>query len=272
MLRRIKIFSVCVATTLLTSVAALHTASFAGQNKDGKTPTPEQIAQAVLFYTSPQTELAQIRRNGVERGRLSRTDSDARTEEITYERRFIRGESPEKDRVRVDQKTSATEYSLVYAGGRVWGLVEGSAFTPREDATSSFLTQMRHDIEPLLRYKENKATLTLVGKEKQKNIDLWVLDLTDQEKRRTRYYISAKSWHVLALEYEQAPPPQGGEARKFKKTYHDYRYTQGTLVPYRTVLYVDGKQTEEKRVLTVTYSIKMEETLFQNPETTASGG
>ncbi len=41
---------------------------------------------------------------------------------------------------------------------------------------------------------------------------------------------------------------------------------QGTLVPYRTVLLEDGKQTQETRILNVTYGIKLDDALFKSPE------
>ena len=121
----------------------------------------------------------------------------------------------------------------------------------------------------MLRYKENGSTLALVGKEKRKGLDLYVLDLTDKEKRRTRYYISAKTLHVLWLEYEEAPEP-GATPVKYTRAFHDYRYAQQTLVPYRSVLLADGKQVQETRILTVTYGLKLEDSIFQNPEAQTS--
>ena len=64
------------------------------------------------------------------------------------------------------------EYSLVYGGGKLWGLINGAAFTPRQDAAANFLSQHLHSIDSLLRYKENGSTITLVGKEQQKGLDL----------------------------------------------------------------------------------------------------
>jgi hypothetical protein len=96
-----------------------------------------------------------------------------------------------------------------------------------------------------------------------------VLDLTDKEKRVTRYYISAKTLHVLWLEYDQAPA-EGAKPVKFMKKYADYRYAQGTLVPYSTRFFEDGKQTQEQRILTVTFGVKMDDTLFQNPDAQTS--
>ena len=131
------------------------------------------------------------------------------------------------------------------------------------------MSQQWHSIEALLRYKENGSTIAFVGKEKQKGLDLYVLDLTDKEKRRTRYYISAKTLHVLWLEYEEAPEP-GATPVKYTRAFHDYRGVQNTLVPYRTVLLADGKQVQETRILTVTYGLKLEGSIFQNPEAQTS--
>ncbi len=229
-----------------------------------KAMTSEQVAElAVLVYGS-RPVLAQIRRNGVERGRITRFLSDGKTEEATYERRFVRGESADKDKIRLDQKMPTMEYSLIFGEGRLWGVINGAAFTPRQDAADAFLSQHNHSIEGLLRYKENGATINLVGKDKQKGLDLYILDLTDKEKRTTRYYISAKSFRVLWLEYEEATP--GSSPLKFSKKFSDYRYAQSTLVPYRAVLMQDGKETQEIRILTVTFGVKVDDALFKNPQ------
>jgi len=234
-----------------------------------KTFTAEQVAESTIFIYGQRPVLEQIRRNGVERGRITRFTSDGKTEEATYERRFVRGENADKDKVRLDQKMPTMEYSLIYGGGRLWGLINGAAFTPRQDAAASFLAQQHHSIETLLRYKENDSTLTLVGKEKQKGLDLYVLDLADKDKRNTRYYISSKSLRVLWLEYEEAPAA-GATPVTYIRKFLDYRYAQSTLIPYRTILLEDGKPTQETRILTVTFGIKLDDSLFQNPEAAAS--
>jgi hypothetical protein len=209
--------------------------------------------------------LEQIRRNGLERGRVSRLTTDGKLEEATYERRFVRGENSDKDKVRLDQKMPTMEYSLIYREGKLWGIINGSAFTPRQDTAKTFISQQRHSIDTLLRYKENGSTLNLVGKEKQKGLELYVLDLTDKDKQTTRYYISTKSLHVLWLEYEEAPVPDTTPV-KYTRKFFDYRYAQNTLLPYRTVLLEDGKQTQESRILTVTFGLKLDDALFNNPE------
>ena len=233
-------------------------------DRNQKSLTAEQVAELTVLVYGSRPVLAQIRRNGVERGRITRFTSDGRTEEATYERRFITGESAEKDKIRLDQKLPTMEYSLIFGEGRLFGIINGAAFTPRQEAADAFLSQERHSIESLLRYKENGATINLVGKDKQKGLDLHVLDLIDKEKRTTRYFISARTFHVLWLEYEEAGT--GAAPLKFLKRFSDYRYAQSTLVPYRTILSEDGKQRQETRILTVTYGVKVDDTLFKNPQ------
>ena len=236
-------------------------------DKNQKNFTAEQIAESAIYIYGTRPLLAQIRRNGVERGRVCKPTCDVpgKTEEATYERRFVRGESQDKDKVRLDQKMPTLEYSLIYGSGRLWGIINGASFIPRQDAANTFLSQHRHSIDTLLRYKENGSTLILVGREKMKGIDLYVLDVADKDKQTTRYYISAKTLHVLWLEYEE-PPDKGFAPVKYSRRFLDYRYAQGTLVPYRNLLLEEGKQTQETRILTVTYGIKLDDSLFKSPE------
>jgi len=226
--------------------------------------TAEQIVESVILIYGTRPGLEQIRRNGVERGKMTRVNGEGTTEELDYERRFIRGENLDKDKIRLDQKLPTMEYSLIFREGKLWGVINGAAFTPRQDASASFLSQHHHSIDSLLRYKECGYTITLVGKEQQKGLDLFVIDLMDKEKRKTRYYISARSLRVLWLEYEEPNP--GGAPVKYMKKFLDYRAVQQTLAPYRTVLFEDGKQSQETRVLTITYGVKVSDSVFKNPE------
>lgn len=284
-----RFISLVVWFALLTCVGAIASSICAGaqekqqvkekQPAKEKPPVPqkqvtaEQVAESSIFLNGTREGMAQIRRTGVERGRVTRAIGEGKTEEATYECRFIRGENTEKDRIRLEQKMPTAEYSLVFAAGQVWGIINDAMFTPRQETTQDFLARQRHGIDTLLRYKENGSTINYIGKDKQKGLDLYVLDVTDKEQRRTRFYISARTARVLWLEYEERPQ-SGSETVKFSRKFHDYHLAQGTLVPFRTVLYKDGTQIEETQVLTITFGSKIDETLFRNPNspstTTAS--
>ncbi len=234
------------------------------KSNQGTKFTAEQVVESVILIYGTRPGLDHIRRNGIERGRITRYNAEGNAEEADYERRFIRGESLDKDKIRLDQKMPTVEYSLIFGEGKLFGLINGAAFTPRPDAIASFISQHHHSIETLLRYTDCGATPTLVGKEQQKGLDLFVVDLTDKEQRKTRYYISARSLRILWLEYEEGVP--GGTPVKYTKKFLDYRPVQQTLVPYRTLLLENGRESQEIRVLTITYGIKVSDSIFKGPQ------
>ena len=234
-----------------------------------KIPTGDQVAEGVIFAYGSRGVLDQIRHNGVERGRITRTTPEGKAEEASYERRFVRGADATKDKVRVDQKMPNMEYSLIYGDGRLWGIINGSSFTPRQDAVNSFMSQYWHSIDTLLRYKENGSTPAYIDRVKQKGLDIYVIDITDKEKRSTRYYVSVKTLHILWLEYEEAPDA-GGSPVKYRRKFSDYRPIQNTLLSYRSVLLADDKQVQETRISSVTFGLKLEDSIFLNPDAQAS--
>ena len=260
-----------ILTAILSLVAGVVFIGAPASAQAPKALTPEQIAEVAILAAGSRPVLNQIRRNGIERGRSSRMGQDGRVEESRYELRFVRGDKPEKDKVRIDNKTPQAEYSLIFGEGKIFGIINGSPFTPRADATADFISQQAHSVDALLRYKENESKLASAGKDKHQGIDVYVLDLTDKANRKTRYFVSARTYRVLWLEYEDTPPGASTSV-KYMKRFYDYRYAQNTLVAYRTVLTEDGKQTLETRILTVTYGVKMEDSLFQNPEAQSSAG
>jgi hypothetical protein len=134
------------------------------KSQDGKY-TAEQVVESVILLYGTRPGLEHIRRNGVERGKLTRFNSDGNAaEEADYERRFVRGENLDKDKIRLDQKLPTMEYSLIFDDGKLWGVINGASFTPRQDAAANFLSQHHHSLDSLLRYKECGSTITLVGK------------------------------------------------------------------------------------------------------------
>jgi len=257
--------SIVLTVLCLLIIAQAVTPTVRAVPGDQKTFTVEQIVESVILVYGSRPVLEHIRRNGVERGKITRFNAQGNPEDANYERRFVRGENLEKDKIRLDQKLPTMEYSLIFGDGKLWGVINGAAFTPRQDAAANFLSQHHHSIDSLLRYKECGATITLLGKEQQKGLDLYVVDLLDKENRKTRYYISARTLRVLWLEYEDAPTA-GATPVKYTRKFLDYRPVQQTLVPYHMVLIEDGKQTQETHILTITYGSKLDESIFKSPE------
>lgn len=235
--------------------------------KDNKTKansanslTGEQIAELTVFVygrlVGGRPGLNQIRKTAVERGKITINNADGTTENANYELRTMRGDSLDKERIRFDQEYPSSRFALIYNDNKIIGVFNDSVFTPREEASKGFQNQIWRGIEALLRYKENGATLTLVGKEKYMGAEYNVLELTDKENRKTRFYVSAKLYRVMWIEYTENDV-------KYQRRFYDYREAQGTLVPYRSVLFANGKQVEETTISTITYGQKLDEAIFQ---------
>ncbi len=224
-----------------------------------KNVTAEQVAEsAVLIYggLGGRANLNQIRKTSLERGKISVLNAEGKTEQANYERWVMRADTLDKERIRFEQEFPSAKYALVYTGDKIFGLYNNSVFTPREDASKAFENQIRHGLEALLRYKENGSTIALTGREKLLGVDFYLLDVTDKQNRKTRYYISSKTFRVMMLEYAEGDT-------KYRRKFYDYNYAQGTLYPFRSVLWANDKQIEETEVQTITFGQKVEENIFQ---------
>lgn len=224
-----------------------------------KNPTAEQVAESVVAIYGGfggRATLNQIRKTSLERGHISTVGADGKTEQANYERWVMRSsEGLDKERIRFEQAFPNARYALVYAGDKIFGLYNDAVFSPNADATKAFENQIWHGLEALLRYKENGAALALGGRDKILGVDLYKLDVTDKQNRKTRFYISAKTFRVISLEYSE------GDA-KYTRRFYDYNYAQGTLVPFRSVLFAGDKQIEESEIQTITFGQKVEESMF----------
>ncbi|MGI8639807.1 MAG: hypothetical protein ACR2MG_07615 [Pyrinomonadaceae bacterium] len=222
----------------------------------GKSATAEQVAEYVIIFYGGRQNINQIRKTTFERGRLNLINADGKSEQANYERWILRADSLDKERIRVDQDFPNAKFALIYNGEKTFGLFNESVFAPREDASKSFENQIWHGLEALLRYKENNSKLELGGRDKLMGVDFHILDVTDKQNRKTRFYISSKTFRVMMLEYTE-------DNIKYKRKFYDYNYAQGTLVPYRSVLWADGKQIEEIEIQTISFGQKIEDNLFQ---------
>ncbi|MEQ1646116.1 MAG: hypothetical protein ABL959_21875 [Pyrinomonadaceae bacterium] len=220
--------------------------------------TAEQVAEATIgFYGFPvgRPLLDQIRKTTFERGVANITNAEGKVDRVPYQRFIIRGANLAKEKIRLDQEFPGARYSLVSADDKIFGLYNNTVFTPREDVLKIFENHIVRGLEALLRYKENESKIEIAAREKVMGVDFHVLDVTDKQERKTRFYISARQFRVMMLTYEE-----GGV--KYKRKFYDYNYAQGTLVPYRTVLWANDKIIEETDVGTITFGQKVDEALF----------
>ncbi len=223
--------------------------------------TGVQVAEfAILIYGNlrGRFSLNQVRKTTVELGKIKTIKPDGSFVNSEYETRIKRAESLEKEKIRIYQKFPDARYSLIYDGKKVFGLYNNSVFSPTEDALKAFENRIWRGPEALLRYKENGSTCKLVKEDKILGVTLYVVEVTDKQERKTTFFISKKSLRVMMLEYED-----GGV--KYRRKFYDHNPVQGTLVPFRSVLWADDKIIEEKDVSTITYGQTIDESIFESP-------
>jgi hypothetical protein len=226
----------------------------------GQLQTAEQVVEAAIILYGGfggRERLDQIRKTAQERGSLTTTAPDGKTERASYVRWAIRGENLDKERVRLDQDSPSARYSLVYNEGNIFLIFNNTVFAAREDVARAFEHSLYHGLDAMLRYKENGSTLDMQPREKLMGVDYYVVDVKDTKDRTTRFYVSAKTYRVMLLSYEF------GDV-KYTRRFYDYKYAQNTLVPFRTVLLVDDKPVEEYQIGTITFGQRVDEELFRS--------
>jgi hypothetical protein len=185
------------------------------QNIDlSKNITAENVAEsAIIIYggLAGRNGLNQIRKTTLERGKMTIVNADGTIDRPTYQRWIIRGESLEQEKNRFEQEFPNTKYSLVYDGANTFGIYNNSSFEPRESAVNTFQNQIWHGLEALLRYKENGSKLELGGRDKIMGVDFHIVDVTDKQNRKTKFYISAKTMRVMMLEYDAEGVPRSSD-------------------------------------------------------------
>jgi hypothetical protein len=220
----------------------------------------EQVAELVIaIYGFPngRTTLNHIRKTAAERGKVTVTNAAGKSETATYQRWFLRG-ADEIEKTRIDQQFPNVRFSLVFDGNELFTVFNESSFIPNEDAAQAFRDKLFHSIDALLRYKESGAELVLGGREKILGVEYHLVDMTDKLGRRTRYYVSVKSFRVMMLDYTSA-------GVDYRRKFYDYNYAQGTLYPFQSVLSSGDKVLEEQEVGTITFGQKVDDGLFGKP-------
>ena len=226
--------------------------------KKGLTTGPQIAELAIFIYSNGRGRpgLAQIRKTTVEIGKIKSTNPDGSTVNSQYEQRTLRAGSLKQERVHLNQKFPDAQYALIYNGKKIFGLYNDSVFTPKKDAVKTFENRVWHGPEALLRYRENEATCKLVKQEKIMGVTFYVVNVSDKENRKTTFYVSKKSIRIMMLTYEQ-------DGVKYKRKFYDHNYAQNILVPYRSVLWANGKIVEEKSISTIAFGQALDEGIFQ---------
>src|SRR5262249_14545623 len=217
----------------------------------------ETIVETTIFAYGGRKQLDTVRASIEEDGNI-RIATDQGDLSGSYILRSVRKEKSWLDAVRVDIELKPAEsrsgsslpdaikYIIAFNGASVWSAQNGQYVNPRPEAEMSFRAQMTHEYMSLLRYKEDGSKLELIGPETVVGVDTNVIEMTNTNGEKTRYWVSHKTYRIIYAEYElklgESKPPT-----KYRLAYYytPFRVVQGTLVPVRRVMTQDGKFVQE---------------------------
>jgi lipopolysaccharide export LptBFGC system permease protein LptF len=81
-----------------------------------KGSTAEQVAESMVYFyggLGGREYLKQIRKTTIERGKITVTNAEGKTEQANYERLILRGDSLDKERIRFDQEYPSAKFALL---------------------------------------------------------------------------------------------------------------------------------------------------------------
>jgi hypothetical protein len=230
------------------------------EDKDKK--LSEIINNTTAVYGGLATLLV-LRQSGQLRGLVKLyTGSDTPQEgEITI--RFTRKLKVAEDLKRIDLKLpTAPPFAIAFDGTRVWGAENNTPVVLYLRSEAAMKAELLHNYEALLRSQELDAKLEYVGEEKKSGIPLHVIDMKHADGSTTRYYVSAKTWRILHLEYEFAVSSLPKPIR-VRESFYDFRVVQNTLAPFRIVRYEDNNLVQETNFTEVAFGVQIDKSVFE---------
>lgn len=239
------------------------------------TPAEAVVEVAIIAYGG-RKQIETVRAAIQEEGTI-RLATDQGDLSGNFMLRSMRREKTWQDLLRVDlelnppdpERTSGrvptVKYVIGFNGASVWSAQNNQYITPRPDADISFRAQLTHEYMALLRYKEDGSKLEMIGPETVVGVETSVIDLTNPNGEKTRFWLSSKTYRILHAEY-QLKLSEEDRTTKYRVSYFytPFRVVQNSLVPSRRVMTQDGKFVQEITLTNIVYSAKLDPEVFQH--------
>ncbi|MEP7270702.1 MAG: hypothetical protein ABI882_04325 [Acidobacteriota bacterium] len=251
-----------LALALILGVCALiGSGGVVTASQNPKILKPEDVVERAIFAYGSRVALYTVQKNGILRG-LIKFISPTGTSEGKTTTRFIRKPKLTEDLLMLDLELTGTRFVVGFDGKQTWTLNNGQVEEPSAETVAAYHGAHAHSYEAVLRYKENDAKLEYVGNRQFGPAhELDIVDMTLPDGTKTRYEISRRTGRIIYLEYDEKGSEEA-KPTKYRLYYKDFRPIQNTLVPYEVQVFKDGKVVEERKLVEVSYSVQMEESVF----------
>ncbi|HKV39252.1 MAG TPA: hypothetical protein VJX67_08570 [Blastocatellia bacterium] len=156
------------------------------------------------------------------------------------------------------------KYTLAFNGASVWAAQNNRYVTPLPESEAAFRSQLSHDYTTLLRYKEDGSKIELEKPETVVGVATNVVDLTLPTGEKTRFWISARTYHILHYAYDLTTGDASQPKRITVHLYPPFRLAQNTLLQTRRVMEEGGRLVQEVDLDSFQYSAKLDPEIFQH--------
>jgi hypothetical protein len=242
------------------------------------TPAEAVVEVSILAYGGRNA--LEIARGAVSEQGTIRLATDQGDISGSYLLRSIRKEKSWLDLMRTDldlitpeaaQRQGApasVKYVIAFNGASVWSAQNDQYTNPRPEAEAAFRALLSHEYTTLLRYKGDGSKIELKDPETITGVTTNVIDLTTPEGKKTRFWISSKTFRIVHAEYELSLGPDSPPTKyRVSYFYTPQRVVQNTLVPTRRVMTQNGKFVQEITLNNIIYSAKLDPEIFQHLQT-----
>ena len=247
-----------------------------GKASDVKLSPAEAVVEVAIIGYGGRKAIETARASIQEEGTI-RLATDQGDLNGNFMLRSMRKEKTWQDLLRVDLDLSlpdpdrsgarvpSVKYVIGFNGASVWSAQNNQYVTPRPDADAAFRAQLTHEYMALLRYREDGSKLELIGPETVVGLDTNVIEMTNPNGEKTRYWVSTKTYRILHAEY-QLKMGEDQPVTKYRVSYFytPFKVVQNTLVPSRRVMTQDGKFVQEINLTNIIYSAKLDPEIFQH--------
>ncbi|HXG92438.1 MAG TPA: hypothetical protein VNN73_08730 [Blastocatellia bacterium] len=247
----------------------------AGEAKPNQAEAIVEIAIIAYFGYSGRKQIETVRGATEEEGTI-RLATDQGDITGNYRVRTMKKEKSWQDLMRVDLELTPPEaaqrqgsptinYVIAFNGATVWSAQNGQYVTPRPEAEAAFRAQLSREYMSLLRYKEDGSKLEYVGQETVVGVPTHVIDMTNPNGEKTRYWVSSRTYRIVHCEYQlQLVDGQPPIKYRISYFYTPFKVVQNTLLPVRRVMEQDGKFVQEIVINNAVYSAKLDPEIFQH--------
>lgn len=169
--------------------------------------------------------------------------------------------------VRNDVSVMGQQITNVVDGDKGWMINPMAGGTTPQDLTADQMKMAKGTAEPnmfqLAYLKTNKFPYELVGKEKQKDKDVYNLKVTRPE-GVFNYFIDAATYQLLGFKGTVEAQGQKGETTG---NYSDYKAVDGIMVPYTSDITAPGMPgTITAKLTKITFNPTVDPMIFNKPK------